>query len=92
MASRTLHLVDGRGSGQALLVTGAVLWLGQRVRFLEQQPSDAEPCISSTVDASILHPAARTRCSFLVPHQATFALLTTSRRRSSAACLFRQMM
>lgn len=28
----------------------------------------------------------------LVPHQATFALLTTSRRRSSAACLFHQMM
>ncbi len=28
----------------------------------------------------------------LVPHQATFALLTTLRRRSSAACLFRQMM
>ncbi|MFF4306411.1 hypothetical protein [Streptomyces sp. NPDC001601] len=28
----------------------------------------------------------------LVPHQATFALSTTSRRRSSAACLFRQMM
>ncbi|MEV6212771.1 hypothetical protein [Kitasatospora sp. NPDC051914] len=28
----------------------------------------------------------------LVPHQATFALVTTARRRSSAACLFRQMM
>ncbi|QIP84200.1 transposase [Streptomyces sp. Tu 2975] len=28
----------------------------------------------------------------LVPHQAKFALFTTSRRRSSAACLFRQMM
>jgi NAD(P)H dehydrogenase (quinone) len=28
----------------------------------------------------------------LVPHQATFALLTMARRRSSAACLFRQMM
>ncbi|WP_146022227.1 hypothetical protein [Streptomyces sp. CB02959] len=28
----------------------------------------------------------------LVPHQATFALSTISRRRSSAACLFRQMM
>jgi hypothetical protein len=28
----------------------------------------------------------------LVPHQATFALFTTSRRRSSWACLFRQMM
>ena len=28
----------------------------------------------------------------LVPHQATFALLTTARRRSLAACLFRQMM
>jgi hypothetical protein len=30
--------------------------------------------------------------TFLVPHQATFALFTTSRRRSSWACLFRQMM
>ncbi|MDX3696439.1 hypothetical protein PV726_40325 [Streptomyces europaeiscabiei] len=30
--------------------------------------------------------------SGLVPHQATFALFTTSRRRSSEACLFRQMM
>lgn len=30
--------------------------------------------------------------SVLVPYQATFALFTTSRRRSSAACLFRQMM
>ncbi len=28
----------------------------------------------------------------LVPYQATFALLTISRNRSSAACLFRQMM
>ncbi|WP_395292865.1 DUF6932 family protein [Kitasatospora hibisci] len=28
----------------------------------------------------------------LVPHQATFALSTISRSRSSAACLFRQMM
>ncbi|AUG76527.1 MFS transporter [Kitasatospora sp. MMS16-BH015] len=28
----------------------------------------------------------------LVPHQATFALVTTLRRRSSWACLFRQMM
>ena len=28
----------------------------------------------------------------LAPHQATFALLTTSRSRSSWACLFRQMM
>ncbi|BAU87301.1 large adhesive protein [Streptomyces laurentii] len=27
----------------------------------------------------------------LVPHQATFALVTTSRRRWSVACLFRQM-
>lgn len=30
--------------------------------------------------------------ALLVPHQATFALSTTSRSRSSAACLFRQMM
>lgn len=28
----------------------------------------------------------------LVPHRATFALFTISRSRSSAACLFRQMM
>jgi hypothetical protein len=29
---------------------------------------------------------------YLVPHQATFALSTISHSRSSAACLFRQMM
>lgn len=28
----------------------------------------------------------------LAPHQATFALFTTSRRRSSAACVFHQLM
>jgi len=45
---------------------------------------------AARADAEVLLNAAGRQ--LLVPHQATFALFTTSRRRSSAACLFRQMM
>ncbi len=50
----------------------------------------ASPRFAYSVVGSAL--AAYLAVTLLVPHQATFALATTSRRRLSAAWLFRQMM
>ncbi|MFZ4136568.1 transposase [Streptomyces koyangensis] len=62
-----------------------------RVRERARQFEDPSLVIIDTRSVRVATGVAK-KTTGLVPHQATFALVTTSRRRSSAACLFRQMM
>ncbi|WP_374936993.1 MULTISPECIES: transposase [Streptomyces] len=62
-----------------------------RVRERARQLEDPSLVIIDTRFVRVATGVAK-KTTGLVPHQATFALVTTSRRRSSAACLFRQMM
>ncbi|MFC8095750.1 hypothetical protein [Streptomyces sp. NPDC057301] len=75
------RLVMGLGSG--------CLWLGITFATPAAWPGQEYLCMSRIYAA---YSAGGLMGPLLVPHQATFALSTTSRSRSSAACLFRQMM
>jgi S-(hydroxymethyl)glutathione dehydrogenase/alcohol dehydrogenase len=97
------HAVEAVGDPQVATAAFSVLRPGGAATVLGMMPPDADirlpakllrhgRSLGGAVMGQVRTRTDIPRYAQLVPHQATFALSTTSRSRSLAACLFRQMM